>query len=68
MAKKNKNAVKRNLRQVRFNVFTDTGEQVAQRHSWTFFILNNHLETARILFMLMTMKNLQKEKFQMILE
>jgi hypothetical protein len=38
----------RNLRQVRYNLETDVGEQIVQRHSWYFFIINTIPETERI--------------------
>jgi len=38
----------KNLRQIRYNIETDTAEQETLRHRWTFFILNEQTEIKRI--------------------
>ena len=35
-------------RQVRYNISTDTGEQISMRHRWTVFLLNEPREIERI--------------------
>ena len=35
-------------RQIRYNFKTDTGEQINQRHKWTFLIINQPFEISRI--------------------
>ncbi len=37
-----------NLRQIKYNMETDTGDQISLRHRWTFFILNEQTEINRI--------------------
>jgi len=38
----------RQLRQIRYNVETNTDEQAVLRHNWTFFILNEPREIKRL--------------------